>query len=171
MQNNAATVLPVKTGRFERIDLATLTETEKERIVALAVDILNDRYRPGEPVLSPENMRTWLKVRMADYKNEVFGAIFLDQRYRIIATEELFHGTVNEASVYPRVVVQRALVHNAAAALVFHNHVSGVPEPSQADKRLTERLSKALSLIDVAVLDHLVVGATDVVSFASRGLI
>ena len=101
----------------------------------------------------------------------MFGAIFLDNRHRVIGLEELFRGTIDGTSVHPRVVVQRALELNAAATIVFHNHPSGEPEPSQADRSLTRRLQEALALVDVRVLDHVVVGSQGTVSFAERGLL
>ena len=101
--------------------------------------------------------------------NEVFAAVFLDNRHRVIAFEELFHGTVDGASVHPRVVARRALAHNAAALIACHNHPSGVAEPSLADRAITGRLRDALALVDVRLLDHFVVGDGEVVSFAERG--
>ena len=101
----------------------------------------------------------------------MFGSLFLDGRHRIIAVSELFQGTIDGASVYPRVVVQKALELNSAAVVFFHNHPSGVAEPSHADTSLTRRLKEALALIDVRVLDHFVVAAAGSVSLAERGLI
>jgi DNA repair protein RadC len=101
----------------------------------------------------------------------VFGSLFLDNRHRVIAVRELFQGTIDGASVHPRVVVQQALEVNAAAMVFFHNHPSGVAEPSRADEMLTRRLSEALALVDVRVLDHFVVSGGESVSFAERGLI
>ena len=100
---------------------------------------------------------------------EVFAALFLDTRHRVICFEELFSGTIDGASVHPREVVRRALAHNAAAVILSHNHPSGVAEPSDADRRVTERLRDALSLVDVRVLDHIVVGDRETASFAERG--
>jgi DNA repair protein RadC len=108
---------------------------------------------------------------MGERKFEVFACIYVDNRHRIIAFEELFQGTIDGASVHPRVVVQRALELNAAAVLFAHNHPSGVAEPSMADQRITERLRSALALIDVRVLDHFIVTAEDSVSFAERSLL
>ena len=105
------------------------------------------------------------------YPHEVFACLFLDNRHRLMAFEELFRGTIDGASVHPREVVRRALAHNAAALILAHNHPSGIAEPSAADTRITERLRQALSLIDVRVLDHLIVGDAEVTSLAERGLI
>ncbi|MCB1871161.1 MAG: DNA repair protein RadC, partial [Gammaproteobacteria bacterium] len=120
---------------------------------------------------SPEETRNYLRLRLAEYKNEVFGCVYLDNRHRIIDVAELFHGTIDGASVHPRVVVQQSLQLNAAAILFFHNHPSGVAEPSHADESITRRLKEALALVDVRVLDHFVVTAGESVSFAERGLL
>jgi DNA repair protein RadC len=99
----------------------------------------------------------------------VFACLFLDQRHRVIAFEELFRGSIDGASVHPREVVRRCLAHNAAAVIVAHNHPSGVAEPSQSDHRITERLRDALGLVDIRLLDHIIVGDADCVSFSERG--
>jgi DNA repair protein RadC len=119
----------------------------------------------------PDETRDFLRLRLADYRNEVFGCLFVDNRHRIIAVRELFQGTIDGASVYPRVVVQQAMEVNAAAVVFFHNHPSGVAEPSHADEAITRRLKDALALVDVRVLDHFVVSAGESVSFAERGLL
>ena len=106
-----------------------------------------------------------------DRKHEVFGALFLDNRHRVIRVAEMFQGTIDGASVHPRVVAQRALELNAAAIVFFHNHPSGVAEPSNADEAITRRLREALALVDVRVLDHFVVAAGESVSFAESGLL
>jgi len=111
----------------------------------------------------------WILARLRDREQEVFCCMFLDNRHRLLAFEELFIGTFNGAAVYPREVVKRALSHNAAAAIFAHNHPSGVAEPSAADRQLTRRLQDALGLIDVRVLDHLVVGDGGTVSFSELG--
>jgi DNA repair protein RadC len=120
---------------------------------------------------SPEVTRTFLKAKLRHHSREIFACLFLDNRHRVIAWEELFGGTIDGASVHPREVVKRALHHNAAAVIFAHNHPSGVAEPSHADRAITVRLRDALSLVDVRVLDHFVVGDGDVVSFAERGLL
>ena len=119
----------------------------------------------------PQETRNYLRLRLADYRNEVFGCLFLDNRHRIIAVRELFQGTIDGASVHARVVVQQAMAVNAAALVFFHNHPSGVAEPSHADEAMTRRLKDALALVDVRVLDHVVVSAGESVSFAERGLL
>jgi DNA repair protein RadC len=103
-------------------------------------------------------------------QQEVFLVLFLDTQHRVIASEELFHGTLSQTSVYPREVVKRALAHNAAAVILAHNHPSGVAEPSQSDQLLTDALKQALNLVDVRVLDHFIVGTGTILSFAERGL-
>ena len=98
-------------------------------------------------------------------------AIFLDAQHRVTASEELFSGTLTQTSVYPREVVKRALYHNAAAVIFAHNHPSGVTEPSQSDRMLTDALKQALSLVDVRVLDHFIVAGSGCLSFAERGMV
>ena len=120
---------------------------------------------------SPGDTRNYLKARLRAYPHEVFACLFLDNRHRVICFEELFTGTIDGASVHPREVVRRALYHNAAALIFAHNHPSGVAEPSHSDRQITLRLKDALGLIDVRVLDHIVVGDADIVSFAERGLL
>ncbi len=120
-------------------------------------------------VSKSEDVADLLCLKLANAKNEVFGAIFMNSNHVIASIDDLFHGTINGVSVYPRVIVQRALDLNAAAVIFYHNHPSGNPEPSEADKRLTNRLKEALSLIDTLVLDHLVVGGGKYVSFSERG--
>jgi len=120
---------------------------------------------------SPAEVRHYLKARLRDYRREVFVCLFLDTQHRVICCEELFQGTLDASSVYPREVVQRALALNAAAVIFAHNHPSGIAEPSQADQRITTRLCEALSLVDIRVLDHMIVGDGSVLSMAERGLL
>ncbi len=120
---------------------------------------------------SPTAVREYLKLQLGDLAHEVFAVLFLDAQHRLIAYEPLFRGTLTQTSVYPREVVKRALALNAAAVLLAHNHPSGVAEPSRADEFLTQSLKTALAMIDVRVLDHLVVGRGQIVSFAERGLL
>jgi DNA repair protein RadC len=119
----------------------------------------------------PEDTRAFLNARLRAHPREVFACLFLDNRHRVITFEELFFGTLDGASVHPREVLRRVMQHNAAAVILAHNHPSGVAEPSQADRHITERLQAVLGLIDVRVLDHLVVGEATAVSFAERGWI
>ncbi len=127
------------------------------------------RLRRGGRLESPGDTCRYAEARLRGYRAEVFAALFLDARHRVIAFEPLFRGTVDGASVHPREVVRRALVHNAAAVILAHNHPSGVAEPSFADRAVTERLEQALATVDVRVLDHLVVGDGETVSFVERG--
>jgi DNA repair protein RadC len=144
---------------------------EPQEITAVAADILEPELRARDVLTSPDATRDYFKARLRGYPHEVFAALFLDNRHRAIAYQELFRGTVDGASVHPREVVREAIKHNAAAVIFAHNHPSGVTEPSQADMRITERLQQALGLIDVRVLDHFVIGEGRGVSFAERGLV
>lgn len=130
---------------------------------------LAETLKRGTALSSPAATRQYLSARLRDHPCEVFACLFLDTRHRVIAFEELFRGTIDGASVHPREVVRRALAHNAAALILAHNHPSGVAEPSQADRHITQRLTDALALVDVRVLDHMVVGDGEPVSFAERG--
>lgn len=132
---------------------------------------LSASMKSGDLLTSPDLVRQYLSAQLRHQPREVFAVLFLDNQNRLIIYEELFFGTIDGASVYPREVVRRALMHNAAAVILAHNHPSGVAEPSQADERITRRLISALELIDVRVLDHMVVGNAEVISFAERGLI
>lgn len=120
---------------------------------------------------NPAEVRHYLKARLRDYRREVFVCLFLDTQHRVICCEELFQGTLDASSVYPRDVVQRALALNAAAIIFAHNHPSGIAEPSQADQRITTRLCEALALVDIRVLDHMIIGDGAVLSMAERGLL
>jgi len=115
--------------------------------------------------------RRYLKSKLRNYDREVFACLYLDNQHRLIRYQELFFGTIDGASVHPREVVKSVLVENAAAVIFAHNHPSGIAEPSQADERITRHLKSALALIDVRVLDHMIVGDKEVVSFAERGLL
>ncbi len=171
MKKTESSVAMSASDRFVDLKPTDLNTVEKESVIALAMKVLAIKHRAGRSLTRPDETRSYLRLRLADCRNEVFGCLFLDNRNRIIAMQELFQGTIDGASVYPRVVVQRALELNAAAMVIFHNHPSGVAEPSQADARITERLTKALALVDVRVLDHFVVAAGESVSFAERGLL
>ncbi len=130
---------------------------------------LEENLERGKPLSDPAATRKYLQARLRDLPHEVFACLHLDNRHRVIAFEELFRGTIDGASVHPREVVRAALRHNAAALIFAHNHPSGVAEPSDADRRLTQRLKEALGLVDIRVLDHFVVGDGEVASFAERG--
>lgn len=125
----------------------------------------------GEPIKSPADTESFLKARMRHLGHELFCCLYLDNRHRVLRFDELFRGTIDGTSVYPREVVKEALAVNAAAVIVSHNHPSGVAEPSQADERITKRLKSALELVDIRLLDHLVIGDSTSTSLASRGLL
>lgn len=120
---------------------------------------------------NPKDVRDYLKLLLGGRQQEVFVVLFVDIQHRLIAAEELFHGSLKETNVYPREVVKRVLIHNAASVMLAHNHPSGVAEPSNADRVITNVLKQALALVDVRVLDHFIVGDESVLSFAERGLI
>lgn len=132
--------------------------------------LLHDLDR-GEVLQSPDKTRRFLKSRLRSYQQEVFACLFLDNQHRVIKFEELFRGTIDGASVYPREVVKKALAVNAAAVILAHNHPSGLAEPSQADIRITDKLKSALLLVDIRVLDHMIVGDGEVLSFAESGIL
>lgn len=135
-----------------------------------ALTLLERQLRePGASFTSSHAVRDWLRLQLATQEREEFTALFLDNQHRLIAHETLFTGTINHTQIHPREVVKAALKHNAAAMLVAHCHPSGHAEPSDADRRITERLKQALDLMDIRLLDHLVVGGMEIVSLAERG--
>lgn len=138
-------------------------------LVDALLDHLNPAARHPMPLTSPSDTAGYLKLKIGLAPQERFWVLFLDTRHRVLAVEELFRGTIDGASVYPREVARACLAHNAAAVIFAHNHPSGVAEPSQADRLITERLVRALGLLDIRVLDHLVVSASESVSLAERG--
>lgn len=145
--------------------------TQLQAVMEMARRALSDEFKKGNALHSPEAVRNFLRLTLNYKEHEVFIAIFLDARNRTIATEEMFNGTLTQASVYPREVVKRALFHNAAAIIFAHNHPSGDAAPSETDKTLTEALKKALALVEVKVLDHFIIGNGTTMSFAENGLI
>lgn len=150
----------------------TTRRAREDRAIYKAMHLLEKRLRkPGEAFNAPGSVRGFLTLSLAGYDREVFSVLWLDTQHRLIEAEHLFAGTLSQTSVYPREVVKRALHHNAAAAIFAHNHPSGLAEPSQDDKRLTDALKQALSLVDVRVLDHFIVAGTDTLSFAERGMV
>ena len=142
-----------------------------DRIIKRALKLLDTRMRNSDALSSPQAVRDYLRLTLSDKEHEVFMCIFLDAQNRVLASEELFRGTLTQTSVYPREVVKAALKHNAAAVILAHPHPSGVAEPSRADEALTQALKQALALVDVKVLDHFVIAAGSAVSFAERGLL
>ncbi len=141
-----------------------------DEIIYAAKSAINRRFQRGKALSSPADSQDFLKLRLAHLEHEVFAILWLDNRHRVLGFEELFRGTIDGSSVYPREVLKSALHHNAAACILSHNHPSGVSIASNADRSITSRLKKALSLIDVRVLDHIIVGQ-DCLSFAETGLL
>ncbi len=142
-------------------------------IVREALRILDQQLRAQDEIYltSPTTVRDYLRLQLAEREAEVFCVLFLTNRHRVIAFEEMFQGTIDGATVHPREVVKQALRHNAAAVILCHNHPSGASDPSRADEAITRRLKDALALVDVRVLDHLIVGGSEITSFAERGLL
>jgi DNA repair protein RadC len=132
---------------------------------------LGESLQRGQTITSPDAANQYLQAQIAHHPMEIFAALFLDTRHRVICFEELFSGTIDGASVHPREVVRKAIQHNAAAVIFAHNHPSGIAEPSQADVQITDKLRLALDLVDVRVLDHIVVTGAECISMANRGLI
>jgi DNA repair protein RadC len=130
-----------------------------------------EALRVGPALAAPETTRSFLLAQLRDRPYEVFCCLYLDNRHRLLAFEELFRGTIDRAGVHPREVLRQTLAHNAAAVILAHNHPSGVLEPSQADELITRRLRDALALIDVRVLDHFIIGDGTCFSFAEAGLL
>lgn len=145
--------------------------TQLQAVLEMARRTLSEELKNGNAMNSPEMVRDFLRLSLANKQHEVFIGIFLDAKNHTIATEELFSGTLTQASVYPREIVKRALHHNAAAIIFAHNHPSGIAEPSHADKILTQSLKQALAMIDVKVLDHFIIGNGTTMSFAEQNLI
>ncbi|QYO69976.1 DNA repair protein RadC [Vibrio cholerae] len=142
-----------------------------QAVLEMTQRYLAETLKRGDALTSPQQTKLYLSSVLRDRQREAFYILFLDNQHRVIRDEILFEGTLDAASVYPREVVKRALHHNAAAVILAHNHPSGVAEPSQADRRITDRLRDALGLVEIRVLDHFVVGDGEVVSFAERGWI
>jgi DNA repair protein RadC len=142
----------------------------EHQVLEVAAEILACKYVREDAFTSSEATKDFLRFKLGKYEREVFAVMLLDSQHRLIDYQELFFGTVNAASVYPREVVKAVLSENAAAVIFAHNHPSGEIEPSQADIAITNRLREALALIDVSVLDHIVIGQ-EATSFAERGLL
>lgn len=143
----------------------------EEDVLSTAKTILESRFKRSHYLSSSDVTRQYLTLALANESREVFGLILLDTRHGVLGLEILFQGTIDGATVYPREVVKRVLDANAAAVILVHNHPSGNPEPSRDDQLLTEKIVKALAMVEVRVLDHLIVAGGSVVSFAERGLI
>ncbi|WP_199063763.1 DNA repair protein RadC [Serratia sp. ASV30] len=142
----------------------------EQRTIRRALNLLAKQLRePGVAFTSTRVTRDWLRLHMTGLEREIFVVLWLDNQNRLIAHETLFKGTINSTTVHPRELVKSAMKHNAASAVLAHNHPSQLAEPSQADRQITDRIKTALELVDVRVLDHLIVGGLDIVSFAERG--
>ena len=143
----------------------------RAQVVKQALELLECEAREADALASPDAVRDYLRLLLADRPHEVFAVVFLDAQNRVIVTLEMFRGTLTQTSVYPREVLIEALARNAASVILCHNHPSGVAEPSRADQALTQTLKSALALVDVRVLDHFIVTRSGIVSFAERGLL
>lgn len=142
-----------------------------QAVLEMAKRHFKEILQRGSALTSPDMTRAYLSAQLRGYSYEVFACLFLDNQHRVIQLEELFRGTIDGASVYPREVVKQALFHNAAAVIFAHNHPSGIAEPSQADQHITEKLKQALALFDIRVLDHFIIGDGMPYSFAEHGLL
>ncbi len=140
-----------------------------QAVLELAKRSLSEELKAGVTLSSPQAVKQYLQLLLGGKAHESFAVLFLDVKNRLIASEELFRGTLTHTSVYPREIVKVALTHNAASVILAHNHPSGTPEPSTADHTLTQALKQALTLIDVRVLDHFVVAGKHVYSFTEHG--
>ena len=158
-------------NQFEYMQKQQLNDTEQGFIIGLALSILSKRHAPGKPLTNPEDTENYLRLRFAEYKREVFGMLFLDNQHCVLRFETLFYGTIDGASIYPRVIVQRALELNAAALIATHNHPSGIVEPSTNDRKITDKIKQAVELVDIRFLDHIIVSAQGTYSFATHGLL
>ncbi|EMF3895724.1 DNA repair protein RadC [Salmonella enterica] len=149
---------------------AATLPTSAQQTIREALTLLEYHLRePGAAFTSTQAARDWLRLQLSTLEREEFVAFFPDNQHRLITHETLFTGTINHTQVHPREVVKAGLKHNCAAVIVAHCHPSGLAEPGQADRQITERLRQALNLVDIRLLDHLVVGGMDIVSFAERG--
>lgn len=145
---------------------------KEEKLIQSALCCLEKRIKYCSDVLTnPGDVNSYLRLQLGRESNEIFAVLFLDNVHRVIAFEKLFFGTINSTSVYPRVVLQRAIALNAAAVIFSHNHPSGSTEPSQEDKLITQRLKQVLSIVDIRVLDHVIVSQEGSDSFVQRGLL
>lgn len=150
-------------------DMWTLSGDRDEQILQAAERILRRRLERKGKISEPNEATDYLRAHCAHLPHEVFGAIYLDTRHQILAIEDHFFGTIDGAEVHPRILVKAALQHNAAAIICFHNHPSGNPEPSGADRAITAQLKAALALVDCRILDHIVIAGTTSTSMAARG--
>ena len=163
-------LLEADLGSFCRqLGLGPAKFSQLQAVLEMGRRHLAERLRRDSALESPQAVRDYLKSLLRHEHHEVFGCLFMDSKHRMLAFEVLFRGSIDSASVYPRQVVKRALAHNAAAVIFCHNHPSGVPEPSEADRTLTQRLTEALDLIEVRVLDHFIVDEGEPLSMVEYG--
>ena len=163
-------LLEAELGEFSaHLGLGPAKYAQLQAVLEMGRRHLAETLKRESALESPQAVRDYLKARLRHEPHEVFGCLFLDSKHRVLAYENLFHGSIDGASVYPRQVVKRALAHNAAALILTHNHPSGVAEPSQADRLLTQQLKSALALVEVRVLDHFIVGDGEPLSLAEHG--
>ncbi|HUF10256.1 MAG TPA: DNA repair protein RadC [Rhodothermales bacterium] len=142
----------------------------EDPLIREAIGVLEKRiFKRDAKLTSPEGVREFLQLKLAPEASEVFAIVFLDSRHRVIAYEPMFHGTIDGAAVYPRAILKRAMEHNCAAVIIAHNHPSGETEPSDADRRITNRIKAVLEMVDVRILDHFVIGEGRPFSFAEAG--
>ncbi len=151
--------------------LGTAIYCQFKAILELQRRYLQESLKRKGSLLSADDAKNLLSAQLRHYQKEVFSALFLDNQHRVIQLENLFYGSLRQASVYPREVVKRALYHNSAALIIAHNHPSGSTKPSQADQQVTEQLQEALALIDVRLIDHIVIAGASAFSFAENGLL
>ncbi len=142
-----------------------------QAVVEMSRRHLSESIHRSDVLSDPAATKEFLHAKLRDYNHEVFAALYLDSQHRVIHFEELFHGSIASATIYPREVIIKALKHNAATIIFAHNHPSGIAEPSQADQQITVKLKSALALVDIQVLDHIIVGDNHCTSFAECGLI
>ena len=157
-----------ETKQFQISEGIYLTE---EKVIAMAEEVAANRLIGLDPITSPDMTKAYIKTYLQFKEREHFFVIFLSSQHKVIGHEDMFQGTINAASIYPREVVKRALQLNAAAVILAHNHPSGDPTPSQADRRITQRLVDALALVEVRVLDHIIVGVEGTYAFSDHGII
>lgn len=150
---------------------STQESTQGDTIIAEALQILAQRMRaPGDFMSAPADVKNFVRLKLAGLEHEVFAVMWLDTQNRLLKYDEMFRGTLTQTPAYPRELVKQALQQNAASAILVHNHPSGACIQSRADEMITASIKSALALIDVRVLDHIIVGGVDTMSFAERGL-
>jgi len=162
-------------SQFDSLQICAGIGKHKYILLQAAIELgkrhMASAVQPGDLFTSPHDVKKYLMTKLRDHKHEVFAAIFLNNRHRLICFEELVQGTINQAAVYPREIIKKALEYNASAMILAHNHPSGHCEPSDADKAITHQLKIALQPLEIHILDHFIVGDGAVFSFKERGLV